>query len=142
MRAYPRNSMDAAARIVALVMLCDGRIAREEADLVESRAIDAALGLVPGQWQTVVQELTEDLLATTDPCWDTTHSIDAPTLATLFDEVGDRALQTRIARLAADVVEADGQLADSEMHVMAAAVAHWRLEHEMLLGADSRVMEG
>jgi hypothetical protein len=32
MRSYPRNSPEAAARIVALVLICDGHVCRSEVE--------------------------------------------------------------------------------------------------------------
>lgn len=45
MRTYPRNSPQAAARIVALAMLADGHVCRSEIEALERCDAAARLGL-------------------------------------------------------------------------------------------------
>jgi uncharacterized tellurite resistance protein B-like protein len=132
MRAYPRDSPQAAARIVALTMLCDGHLSKSEVDAFERHGATQHLGLRPGQWHVVVNELCEDLLAVTDLCWHAGCRIDAPTLAALLDEVQERALRLAILSICVAVADADGHCADDEALVLKTAVDHWGLPHELL----------
>ena len=45
MRNYPRNSPQAAARIVALLLIADGHVSRSEMDALYGRDIERELGL-------------------------------------------------------------------------------------------------
>ena len=45
MRKYPKNSPQAAARIVALTLIADGDIGQEELALLENLAVHHQLGL-------------------------------------------------------------------------------------------------
>ena len=44
MRSYPRNSPQAAARIVALLLIADGHVSRSEMDALYGRDIERELG--------------------------------------------------------------------------------------------------
>ena len=57
MRSYPRNSPEAAARIVALVLIADGHVCRSEFDVFEQLDGSRELGLAPGSLPRIVQVL-------------------------------------------------------------------------------------
>ena len=57
MRSYPRNSPEAAARIVALVMISDGHVCRSELDAMQRLQVERELGLTPVAFAQVVQTL-------------------------------------------------------------------------------------
>lgn len=44
MRTYPRNSPEAAGRLLALVLLVDGHVCRRELDALQQQGVAAALG--------------------------------------------------------------------------------------------------
>ena len=62
MRSYPRNSPEAAARIVALVLIADGHVCRSEFDVFERLDGPRELGLQSDSLPRIVQTLCEDLL--------------------------------------------------------------------------------
>jgi uncharacterized protein (UPF0548 family) len=62
MRSYPRNTPEAAARIVALVLIADGHVCRSEFEVFEILDGPRELGLAPGSLPRIVQTLCEDLL--------------------------------------------------------------------------------
>lgn len=132
MRTYPRNSPQAAARIVALAMLADGHLCRAELEAVDRFGGDERLGLAPAQFRAVMHTFCEDLLASAHGSWSDACRIDPHTLCGLLSEIDDPALQRSVLRLCATVVEADGHVADSESVVMTAAVEQWGLHREML----------
>lgn len=130
MRSYPRNSPEAAARIVALVLIADGHVCRSEIDTLQRLQIEPTLGLAPGQFAQVVHTLCEDLLAGAYAGGSLMCSIDEPTLAALLAEVDDPTLQSTTLHLAAAAAEADQHLADAEAMLVAAARRQWRLSTE------------
>lgn len=126
MRSYPRNSPEAAARIVAIVLISDGHVCRTEIDALQRLHVEAELGLPSGAFGQVLHAMCEDLLcgaygAGSMPC-----ALDGPTLAGLLAEVDDPGLQARVLRLADAAAEADRHLADAEAWVVAAARAQWQ----------------
>lgn len=125
MRSYPRNSPEAAARIVALVLIADGHVCPSEVDALRRLEIEQALGLAPGAFAQVVHTLCEDLLMGAYGSGSMMCSVDEAFLASLLAEVDDPALQTRVLRLARAAAEADQHLADAEILVVDAARRHW-----------------
>ena len=128
MRSYPRNSPEAAARIVALVMISDGHVCRSEVDAVQRLQVEQELGLAPGAFAQVVQTLCEDLLMGAYAGGSMMCSVDEATLASFLAELDEPALQAQVLRLASAAAEADQHLSDAEAWVMAAALRQWGLE--------------
>lgn len=127
MRSYPLNSPEAAARIVALVLIADGHVCRSEVQALQRLDVERELGLAPGAFAQVVQVLCEDLLTVAYAGSSTMCSVDDETLAALMAEVDDGELQARVLRLAAAAAEADTHRADAEDMVVATARRRWGL---------------
>jgi hypothetical protein len=127
MRSYPRNSPEAAARIVALVLICDGHVCRSEVDALKALQVEPELGLAPGAFMPLVQTLCEDLLMGVGSSGPLFGGLDTPTLASLIDDVDQPALQRKVLQLGAAVAEADRHLAEAERLVMDEARRRWRL---------------
>ena len=126
MRNHPRNSPEAAARIVALVLISDGHVCRSEIETLQQLQVEQELGLAPGAFAHVVHTLCEDLLMGVHGRGSMMCSVDDAILASILDEVDAPALQARILRLASAAAEADQHLAEAEALVVAAARRHWR----------------
>ncbi len=140
MRAYPRNSPEAAARIVALVLIADGHVCRSEIDALSQLDAPRELGLDPDGLRRIVQTLCEDLLMGDAGSGSMMASVDDSALASLMAEVDEPALQRKVLRLAVAAARADEHLADGETLVLEAARRHWGLGSEAeagsLLAAD------
>jgi len=126
-RSYPRNSPEAAARIVALVLISDGHVCRSEIETLDHLQIERELGLAPGSFAQVVHTLCEDLLLGAYGSGTMMCSVDESTLASLMAEVDVRALQRTVLRLAGAAAEADRHMADAEALVIGAARRQWRI---------------
>jgi len=126
MRSYPRNSPEAAARIVALVLISDGHVCRSEIETLNRLALERELGLAPGAFAQVIHTLCEDLLMGAHAGGSMMCSVDEATLAALLAEVDDPAVQARVLRLADEAAQADTHLAEAEAMVVAAARHQWR----------------
>jgi hypothetical protein len=137
-RSYPRNSPEAAARIVALVLIYDGHVCQSEIDALDHLEVERELGLPPGEFAQVVHVLCEDLVMGAYSSGSMMCSIDESTLASLMAEVDAPALQQKVLRLAVAAVEADRHLADAEAMVMAAARRHWRIDAASAPASASR----
>jgi hypothetical protein len=127
MRSYPHNSPEAAARIVALVLISDGHVCSSEFEILKQLGAERALGLEPHLLPHIVHTLREELRlggCTTGSLMD---NVDDSTLASLMAEISDPALQRTALRLALAAARADGHWADGETVVVAAARRHWQL---------------
>ena len=127
MRCYPRNSPQAAARIVAITMLADSHLCKAELDALERHHVHDRLGLAPAELQTIVQELCEDLTRHSHLEWTGTCVIDPGTLRALMAEVDDPGLRTVVVQLCVAVAAADEHLAAGETIMINAVAEHWRM---------------
>lgn len=130
MRSYPRNSPEAAARIVALVLIADGNVCRSEFDVFNQLDGPRELGLESDGLPRIVQTLCEDLLMGDHGSGSMLGAVDDGALASLMAEVDSPALQRKVLRLAVAAARADRHLADGEALVLAAAHRHWGLDDE------------
>lgn len=130
MRSYPRNSPEAAARIVALVLISDGHVCSSEFDILRQLGAERELGLEPQYLPHVVHTLCEELLTGGYETGSLIGSVDDSTLASLMAEISDPALQRTVLRLSLAAARADGHLADGENLVVDAARHHWKLFDE------------
>lgn len=125
MRTYPRNSPEAAARIVALALTCDGHVCSSEERALEKLDIARELNLAPAQFAQIVQTLCEDRSIAQAPLGPMDEHGDAAMLATLMEEIDDAGLRRKIIRLCVAVTVADDYLADGEIALLAALLAAW-----------------
>lgn len=132
MRTYPRNSPQAAARIVAMAMLSDGHLTMHEMDMLDRADAPTQLGLGRADLHAVLHGFCEDLLASAHQGWADAGRLDACTLAGLMAEVDDPALRLTVLQLCVQVVQADNHLADGESTLLKAAVSHWGLQQALL----------
>lgn len=132
MRSYPRNSPQAAARLVALALLADGDLSPQEIALLDAVRAHEQLGLERAALHGVLHAFCEDLLAGAALDWSGACRVDERTLAALLADVDDPVLRRRVLELCMAVVEADAQVGDGESLVIGAAVAQWGLEHAAL----------
>lgn len=125
MRAYPPDSPEAAARIVALSMLADGHVCQREMQALEALHAAERLQLAPGQLRAVLQGLAQDLLASVSAHWDRACQVDDHTLGLLLAEVNDPALRATTLALCQQLVQADGHRAPAEQRLMARLAQQW-----------------
>lgn len=127
MRSYPHNSPEAAARIVALVLISDGHVCSSEFDILKKLGAERELGLEPQLLPHIVHTLCEELLAYGYETGSLMGNVDDIALASLMAEISDPALQRKVLRLSLAAARADGHLADGEIMVVEAARHHWKL---------------
>jgi len=127
MRSYPHNSPEAAARIVALVLISDGHVCSSEFETLEQLGAERELGLEPRLLPHIVHTLCEELLLGGCATASLMDNVDDSTLASLMAEISDPALQRTVLRLSLAAARADGHLADGEAMVVAAVRRHWPL---------------
>lgn len=130
MRHYPRNSPQAAARVLALSMISDGNVSRSEIEAVRQSGIEMSLGLPVGGLGEVMQTLCEDLLQGAASAGTLTCCIDEPLVAALLGDVDDTALQRQLMAAIYAAAEADGHLAEGEKQVLGAMRRCWPLAAE------------
>lgn len=131
MRSYPVNSPQAAARIVALTVVADGEIGAPEIEWLDRLAVHVQLGLARHELHALLDTFCEDLLSSGQLQWADACPVDERTLTDLMGEIQDSALRLKLLRLCVELAEIDAQVHEGESIVLAAAVEHWGLHHEM-----------
>lgn len=126
MRSYPRNSPEAAARIVALVLVSDGHVSRKEYDTLHQIFAARDLGLDPQDMPGIVQTLCEDLLMEGFDGRAVLSHVGDNLMASLMAEVDDARLQGQVLRIAASAALADKHLSDGETAMLDAIIRHWQ----------------
>lgn len=125
MRCYPTNSPEAAARVLALVLISDGHACNSEFEALKEADVARSLGLSSQAFHGIVQTLCEDLLMEGFNVGSILPSLDYGSLASLLAEIDQPELQVRVLGVAASTVQADRHLADGEASVLEAIGRHW-----------------
>ena len=125
MRPYPRNSPQAAARIVALTLLADGQLQRAELSSLEALDGAARLGLRRYELHAVVHDFCADLVDDARAARDDDCRITPALIELLLSDIDDPSLQRKVLALCAGVARADGRLDDGESIVLDAAIEQW-----------------
>ena len=126
MRSYPRNSPQAAARIVALILISDGHVSRSEYEAFNQIEGPLDLGLEPQDMPDIVQTLCEDLLMEGFDGRSILSHMGDGFMVSLMAEVDDPQLQGKVLRIAASVVHADKHLSEGETAMLEAISRHWQ----------------
>ena len=142
MRTYPRDSAQAAARIIALTLLADGDIGEAEIELLSRLDVPHQLGLSQSDLHAVIDTFCEDLLSSQQLIWADACPVDERTLADLMGEIEDPALRRKVLRLCVEITEVDDRVTEGESIVLVAAVEHWGLHHEMLRSSGANAATG
>ena len=137
MRKYPKNSPQAAARIIALTLIADGDVGEAELALLDELSVHQQLGLERDALHAVIDTLCEDLLISKQLAWADACPVDEYVLEKLMAEIDDPALRRQVLGLCVKLAEVDDHVAEGESIVLIAAVAHWSLHHQMLAPFDA-----
>ena len=125
MQTYPRNSPEAAGRIVALALLTDGNVCQAEIDAVYRLQVERELGLPAGKFADLVRALCEDLhLLQRGGGW-TCAGFDRELMASFVTDVTLPALQQKVLAFVTAAASADDHLADAELQLLEVARQHW-----------------
>lgn len=128
MRKYPNDSVEAAARIVALALMADGAIDRSELLLLERQQIVGRLGLDHEQFDAIYYEYCTDMLTSAYRNASGLLELDEQGIDKLLDEISDPALQKKILRIMLDILNSDHRLTAKEAALIARALKCWDMD--------------
>ncbi|MFC0400825.1 TerB family tellurite resistance protein [Paraburkholderia rhizosphaerae] len=126
MRTYPRNSPEAAARIVALALTADGHVCSSEDRALDRLNVSRELGLAPGEFHGIVQTFCEDRMLGPASWAEPAGDPDGDLLTTLMADIDEPTLRRKVLRICLAVAVADDYLADGEIALLAAMLDAWR----------------
>jgi hypothetical protein len=99
MRKYPKNSPQAAARIVALTLIADRDVGQAELALLDELAVHQQLGLTRYAMHAVIDTFCEDLLSSHQLAWADACPVDEYVLQDLMGDIDDPALRRKVLGL-------------------------------------------
>jgi uncharacterized tellurite resistance protein B-like protein len=135
MRTYPTDSPKAVSRLLALAMIVDGHLAPSELKAMHHSGILRATGVTDDEFDDVVQDLCEDLLATAARRCSQEVEIDVHLLDSLLGEVEGQALRMSVMKAMLDIVHADEVLDTRETLLIERAFKAWSAPHRDLHAA-------
>lgn len=126
MRHYPTNSPQAAARLLAMLLVADGTYSMTELRALDQLQASQRLGLSAEDFKSVLDHFCEDLLTAAQGEWTGSAQIDPATRRALMHEVQDASLREQVIALCEAVAMADGHLAKGEADMIDALANAWR----------------
>jgi hypothetical protein len=128
MRNYPTDSPEAMARLLALALIVDGSVHRDELGLVEREDLLGRIGIDRDGFDAVYYQLHEDMLACARRLPDGRLVLEADTVRHLLDDVGRPALQMLMVRCIRDIGHSDGILTGGETELLGQAMKRWGVD--------------
>jgi uncharacterized tellurite resistance protein B-like protein len=125
MRSYPPNSAKAVSRLLALTMIVDGHLAPSELKAMRASGVLPQAALDEDEFDDVVRDLCEDLLATAARRCSEEVEIDGRLLDSLLGEVDDQALRMSVMQTMLEIVHADEVLDARETLLIERAFKAW-----------------
>ena len=139
MRQYAQNSPQAAARIIALTLVADGDVGVKEYAVLDALSVHEQLGLDRDALHEVADTFFADLLSSNQLAWSEVCPVDDHTLAALMGEIDSPALRRKVLGICSQLAQADGHVAEGESIVLAAALEHWAMLHQIHRLPDAAV---
>jgi uncharacterized tellurite resistance protein B-like protein len=127
MRRYPKNSPQAAARVIALTLLADGIVSRGELGSLARFEMHQRLGIDSKAMQAVLEDLARDLYEFGVPAWDHSGGLHPLVVRCVLDDVTDPPTRAEIYQICRDVAAADSHLSHGEQALLQLAASQWRL---------------
>ena len=125
MRHYETNSTPAAARLLALTVLADGGLDRDEVEAMMHTDLARRLGIGSVEFERILREYCEDLLASAHHMDGLRLKLADEVLDLLLEDITDPALQQAMLRAMQEIVSAYGVETSTEVEVLARALEKW-----------------
>jgi uncharacterized tellurite resistance protein B-like protein len=125
MRSYPINSSHAVGRILALALISDGNLAPDEWDTMFRSRILQHISLDELEFRQVLQDLCNDLMATSRHGF---AKLDSSLIDSLLQEVEDGELRRKVLQAMWRIADADDWLSHGEALLLSRATITWSAE--------------
>lgn len=123
LRTYPPGSPRAKARLIALALLADGRLADGELDALDRNGALVRLGIARDIFFEVLADFCADLLQL--PEGQGNALLTPATLAGLFAEIEKGEDRTMLLQLIFELAHSDGTISDNEEILLQQAIENW-----------------
>lgn len=133
-RSESESSVEARARVLALMVAANGRVDPRELQALEDLGAFERIGVTRERFVALAQECVQDVGAgLADATW--LRARDQAYLDGLLEAVTDPNERLLLCRLAAAVVTADGRVSGDERLVFDHVLARWRVSRVMVTQA-------
>ncbi len=133
MKTYPANSSHAMARVLAMTMITDARLADQELEIMDQLFLYEVLELSKAEFSEVVKQYCDDLLAS-----DVAHAkvdlMDRARIDEVIGAVTDPQKRFQTAQMIVNIIRADGHLHDAELALLRHILDQWDLTLDALKG--------
>ncbi|WP_374244821.1 hypothetical protein [Zoogloea sp.] len=130
MRAYPTNSPEALARLIAMAILADGRLDNREIDWLKHHDTVALVGIEQDVLVQALLDCCRDVI--TEAEQERVFLLEERRLARLADDIVDPALQKVALSAMLIIAKADGTVSEGEQTLLRYLMKHWGLALEDL----------
>lgn len=131
MKAYAKNSPEAVARIVAMMMITDSGLDDRELEIMDELRIYDIIGISRSGFSRVVQDYCAELM-NEDSKDGKIRLIDKDRINAAVDLVDDQEKRVHACGMILNIVNADGTLHDAELAVFKYILDRWGLTLESL----------
>lgn len=131
MKRYVRNSPESIARVVAMMMVTDGKLDSREIEILDELHVYEILGMSQAQFMEVVHEYCSDLLASSSRSGHV-KLIDQKRIDEIIDCVDNPPARILACSMILNVAHADKHFADTELAVFRHVLERWNLTLEEL----------
>jgi uncharacterized tellurite resistance protein B-like protein len=131
MKAYPKNSPEAIARILAMMMITDARLDDREIEVMDRLRIFELIGISRNAFSQVVQDYCSELLSAGSR--DGTISLmDKARIDQIIDLVEDPQARARTCGVILNIAKADGKIHRTELALFGRVLERWGMSLESL----------
>lgn len=127
MRRYRPDSPEAAGRVIAVTLLADGCVSREELAAAFRLSISERIGVDTVQLQLLCEELARDLCALGTSAGGPMGALDALAVRCVLEDVTQPHLRRDVLDICIALAESDRHICANEEEVLGLACALWRL---------------
>ncbi len=131
MKAYAKNSPEAIARILAMMMITDARLDDREIEILDELRIFDIVGISRAAFSEVVQDYCSELLEA-GKVDGKVRLIDKGRIDAAIDLVDDHRMRVHTCGMMLNIANADGRLDDSELGVFRYILERWGMTLESL----------
>ena len=133
MKVYPENSPQALARVLAMTMITDAKLADQELQIMDQLFLYEVLEISKSEFAEVVKQYCDDLLVA-DPAQAKVDLMDRARIDAVLAPVTDPQKRFQTAQMIANVIRADGHLHDAELALFRHVLQTWNLTLDALKG--------
>jgi tellurite resistance protein len=131
MKRYPKNSPEAVARVVAMMMITDSRLDDRELGIMDELRIYDIIGISRNRFSQVMEDYCSDLMSEGEANG-RVRLVDEARINEIVDLVDDHDTRLRACGMMLNIAKADGKLHPTEVAVFRHILDRWGFTLESL----------